>query len=770
MRNFPSCRNENFFSSVLICLFVCTACTSYAQTNEGNDFWCGFLRHRDYGQDAMAVIITSKTNTSGTVRIPLQNWQKPFTVAANSVTVVQMPGIAENALSEYIEQRGIQVVSDDPVSVYIHQYHAMRSEATVVLPVFSLGTEYYALTYKGLQDQGMVYPSEFLLVGAVDSTHINVTVSDQTKGGHAAGSTFQIILNAGETYQVQAAAGTGDMSGSHITGDKKFSVLAGASWTQVPTGCDFRDNLLEQMYPVSTWGKQFVSAPFAHMSYDLFRVLASEDNTVVTVKGQTTQQFTIQAGKYVEFKSSEANFITASHPVMVAQFLIGSACSGYGPQGDPSILILNSLEQIRDTVTLYNSRFEAITENYINLVMKTSDVPATQFDGQLLTSIATVQTVPANPVYSYTQVKVNEGAHTIASSGCGVIASAYGYGNVESYAYGGGANFTPLSAKSLIPPGGCLHDTIEFDTHLNGPRYTFKWDLGDGATSDKNKFNHYYAALGTYKVVLELTDNCLNMTDTLTRDLRITLRQAAAVSGDTAVCTGSEIDLRAVDLPGADYTWTGPNQFFSNLQFPMLLHTTILDSGPYVVVGTISGCASYPATATVTVHPNPVPDLGRDTVACPEGGNPLAVLTPGTYKAYRWSDYSTSPELSVYTGGNYGVTVEDNNGCSGSDSVSVKSQCPTKYYIPNVFSPNDDGIDDEFRILGSDIISLRLTIYDRWGDEVFEGNGPDTYWDGKFRGRPVGMGVYVWMARIEGYRKDGSTYSTTESGSVTVIR
>jgi gliding motility-associated-like protein len=758
-----------YYSGILF-LTLFLAVPAAGQTNEGTNFWFGFMQHRDVGQNSKAVIITSKHNTSGTIRIPLQSFQQNFTVSANSVTIIQMPVITENTASEVIEDRGIQVVSDEPVSVYIHQYHAMRSDATLVLPVSSLGQEYYAVTYQGLLDQGVVYPSEFLLVGVEDTTHISVTVSDQTKAGKPAGTTFQVILNPGETYQVQAGKGTGDMTGSYITGDKKFSVLAGAAWTQVPTGCDFRDNLLEQMLPVSTWGKQFISAPFAHMSYDLFRVIASENNTVVTVQGLTTQQYTLQAGQFAEYKRSEATFISATKPVMVAQFLIGSNCSGYAPLGDPSLLVLNSIEQIRDTVTLYNSHFEAIVENYINLVMKTVDVAGTIFDGAPVTSVGTVQTVAANPAYSYVQVKVNEGAHTIISQGCGVIASAYGYGNVESYAYGGGASFKPLSAKSLIPPGGCLHDTLYFDTGLKAPRHSFKWTLGDGSTSTDGAFTHVYNALGTYHVTLYLTDNCLNMTDTLTRDLQITLRQAAAVSGDTAVCVGAEVRLRAKDLPGATYTWTGPNQYFSPMQYPILPKVTLADAGAYQVVGTISGCASFPATATVVVYPLPKPYLGRDTVVCPDDSDPLLVLNPGPYPHVIWSNGSTGAVLNITDGGAYQVQVQDQHGCWGSDSIYITAQCPSRYYIPNVFSPNDDGVNDQFGVFSDYVNAVHLTVYDRWGNRVFEGNSPDARWDGYFRGRPVDSGVYTWIARIEGFRKDGSTFVATESGSVTVVR
>lgn len=742
-----------------------------SQTNEGLHFWLGFMEHRNIGQNAMVAMITSKYNTSGVVRMPLRGWLQTFQVAANSVTIVKLPSFAENVGSEKTDLNGVEVEAQLPVSVYTHQYHSMRSEATVVLPVESLGQEYYVMSYNGYQEGGEVYPSEFLLVGMEDDTDITVTVSDQTRGGKAKGTSFTVNLDAGETYQVQAAVGSGDLSGSYLVGNKKFNVFGGCRWVQVPVGCNFRDNLLEQMIPVSTWGKQFVTAPHANMPYDVFRIMASENGTEVTVQGATTQQYTLAAGAFVEYRRSEPTYIVASKPVTVAQYLIGSGCSGY-PVGDPAMLILNSVEQIRDTVTLYNSSLENITENYINVITKTDDINVTYFDGKLLTDVAgaVIQPVGANPVFSFARIRVQPGAHTIISGGCGVIASAYGYGNVESYSYGGGASFKPINANSLIPEGGCLNDTILFVTGFKPPRHTLVWNLGDGTTRTDPVFTHTYSALGAYPVTLYLTDNCLGIQDTITRDLLVTLRQSVAVAGDPEGCEGETIALGAEDLPGARYEWRGPNQYFSFEQFPVLSDIGPQQAGIYQVTGVISGCATHPATAEVTVHPLPQPFLGNDTIVCGDEHYPLLTLNPGAYEKYRWQNNAHTPTFDVTREGSYWVQVTDENGCTGADSIFVRDLCPTRYYIPNVFSPNDDGVNDYFSIFGSDLLGLKLSIFDRWGNLLFESTDTDARWDGYYRGKAMTPGVYVWVAQIEGYRRDGSFFSTTEKGAVTLVR
>jgi gliding motility-associated-like protein len=757
------------FHRFFICISLFGCISLGAQTNEGLHFWLGFMEHRDIGQNKMVVMITSKYNTSGLVRIPLRGWEQAFQVTANSVTLVTLPAYAENTGSEAIGNVGVEVLAAAPVSVYAHQYHASRSEATVVLPEESLDQAYYVLTYKGVVQQGLDYPSEFLIVGMEDETVATITVSGPTKGGRAAGETFTVLLDAGETYQVQSATGTGDLSGSFISSDKKCNVFAGCRWTEVPTGCQARDNLLEQMSPLSTWGKQFVAVPNANMAYDIYRILATADQTVVQVEGASVQTFNLDKGEFVEYQRSEPTFIRANHPIAVMQYLIGSGCSGY-PVGDPSMVMLNSVEQIRDTVTLYSSSFEAISENYINIITRTVDSGLVVFDGQPLTALGVaMQPVGAQADYAFARLRVNAGAHTLISSGCGLIATAYGYGPVESYAYGGGAAFSRLNANP-VPEGGCLNDTIYFDTGLKPPRYTFNWDLGDGAVSTEPAFEHFYSALGTYPVRLLIRDNCLDLTDTITRDLQITLRQAVEVGADTNLCVGARLQLSATDLANARYEWIGPGNYFSDAQFPLLTDLNLAQSGVYSAVGIVSGCATFPAETEITVHPLPLPALGQDTFICTRNADFSWILDPGIFTAYKWSDYSTAPTLSIREEGIYWVRVGSEYGCEGADTIVLRERCPTQWYVPNAFSPNDDGFNDLFSVFGTDIQALRLRIYDRWGALIFESTAADAAWDGAFRGKPVAPGVYIWVADIEGFREDGSLFRTIESGNLTLFR
>ena len=749
-------------------LVVISQTVLWSQSNEGVDFWFGFMEHRDVGTNSKVAMITSKFNTSGEISVPNRNWSQNFSVAANQVVVVQLPDYTENIGSESIDQVGVHLTSQQPVSVYIHQYQNFRSEATVVLPTSSLGKEYYTLSYQGVVNRGTIYPSEFLIVGTQDETIITINLGDNTKNGRPGGTSFEIVLNAGETYQVQSAQGPSeDLSGTKIVGDKKFAVFSGNSWTEIPTGCFARDNLLEQMLPISTWGKQFVAVPLAKMNYNVFRVMASENNTEIELKGVTgTLSYNLDAGEFTQFNLSSAAFIVGDKPIQVAQYNPGLDCGGY-PFGDPSMVMLNSVEQTRDTVTLFNSSLQDIKENYINIIATSDDFPLVTLDGQSIPASAEVGTVGTDNEYTYAKVQVTNGAHTIVSQGCGVIVSAYGFGDVESYAYSGGASFNPINGNP-IPEGGCLNDTIFFDAQLPESRYSFFWDLGDGNTTTEAKFEHKYPSLGTYPVELIITDECQGTVDTLNRDLLVSLRKAVESEGDQLLCEGESFDLGATDLAGARYEWIGPNNYFSEEQFPFVRNAATFQSGTYEVIGIVSGCATFPSYTEVTVFPNPQPFLGPDTIFC--NYDFQTTLDPGEFMSYRWQDNSPQSEFDVNDEGKFWVEVTDENGCRGVDSVELRQVCPTRIYIPNAFSPNYDGYNDQFQVYGNDVISMRLRIFDRWGNFLFEGNSQEEYWDGKFKGRDMRNGTYVWTLEVEGYRANGNTYREVLSGDLILLR
>jgi gliding motility-associated-like protein len=120
---------------------------------------------------------------------------------------------------------------------------------------------------------------------------------------------------------------------------------------------------------------------------------------------------------------------------------------------------------------------------------------------------------------------------------------------------------------------------------------------------------------------------------------------------------------------------------------------------------------------------------------------------------YHWSNGSLTEDIHDLAAGNYSVTVTDTNHCTIADDYTVIASdvpCETPVivlYLPNIFTPNGDGENDVLYVRGSGIKELSLTIYDRWGEKVFETTDQAKGWDGTFRGKNMDNGVYVYYLK-----------------------
>lgn len=752
---------------LLVLVFGLSITGLFAQSSEGTDFWFTFLEHRDAMQARMVAMVSAREATTGTLSVPGLGFSENFSLEANAVALITLPTGAETIGSEAITNNAAHLVSSGTVSLYIHQYFGLRSEASIVLPTPALGKDYFLMTYYGYEDGGRVFPSEFAVVAREDDTQFEiVNATAATENGHQAGDSWTVTLNQGEVYQVRAREANGDFTGTRVRGNRAFSLFGGASWTQVPTTCGYRDNLLEQMYPRESWGRQVAAVPSARVNGNLYRIMAGTDGTVIEIDGPLPRNYWLNAGEFAEFEYSDGFIATSNHPILVAQFNKGTQCSAH-ELGDPAMTLLNSVRQTLDTITVYNSGFEAITENYINVVLQAGDEGNTQIDGQALSG-------PFVPLGQggrlvYTQLPVEEGSHTITSSGCGTIVTAYGYGFAESYAYGGGAAFRPINANPIVE-GGCLNDTIIFDTGLDSTRFAHTWTFHDGTVAEQARVLRTYDSLGSYPLELVVYDRCLDRSDTSTQDLLISLRRAISTNPDLSLCPGEPANFSATDLPGARYTWRGPHGFMAETQEVVISTVTANNAGTYSAVGSVNGCATFPAEVVLNVHPVPEITFDNDTVFCPRRDEVLTVFPEPDFSAYRWSDGSSGPQLVVGEGGSYGLIATDGNGCETSASLQVEAFCPTAVYVPTAFSPNDDGINDQFEVFVYDAAYAQIRIFDRWGKLVHEAAGDQLSWDGMNNGEPFPPGYYVYALEIHGDRDNGIPFEEVRSGQLLLVR
>jgi gliding motility-associated-like protein len=88
--------------------------------------------------------------------------------------------------------------------------------------------------------------------------------------------------------------------------------------------------------------------------------------------------------------------------------------------------------------------------------------------------------------------------------------------------------------------------------------------------------------------------------------------------------------------------------------------------------------------------------------------------------------------------------------CQSRSSTRVPAQTlSSEFFIPNMFTPNGDGRNDRFQLYGNTIRSMKMAIFNQWGQKIFETTNQQGGWDGTYKGRPQPVGVYVYVIAIE---------------------
>ncbi len=259
---------------------------------------------------------------------------------------------------------------------------------------------------------------------------------------------------------------------------------------------------------------------------------------------------------------------------------------------------------------------------------------------------------------------------------------------------------------------------------------------------------------------VEVTKDCLNGRDTLIITAENTLFDID-LGPDTTLC--GDDSLLLIPLPNlvAEFLWQDSSTF------PIY---DVETAGTYWVEGRVDDCVDRD-TLNVDFIPLPEVDLGPDTVICL--GDKI-ILSSGENEQfnYLWDDGSTLPTLSVSEQNIYTLSVSNTCG-TVTDRIFVNPvSCEAcTFYIPNAFTPNDDGNNDRFGIFSAcHFAFFRLQIFNRWGAVVFEGRDPSALWDGGFKGREAAEGVYVYYLEFEYINARGEIKYATQQGDVTLIR
>ena len=405
-------------------------------TNVGTDFWIAFPPNANSGM-SLTLFISSKLATTGTVSSAYPGVNQVFSVTPGIVTQLSVPfGVA---LLPGIEDKGIHIVSVNPISVYGLNKAGASTDAYLALPVNALGLDYRVISYScQITGEG----SAFGIVATQDGT--NCTIFN-----HQTNSTSNITLNMGQTYYVTATTIGQDLTGSRIQSNFPVALFGSVEAAKIPAGCSFADHIIEQIVPYYAWGKNYINVPLAgrDASGDIFRILAAEDGTAISING--TLVSTINTGAYYETNLTGSNSITTSKATILAQFAKGQLCSG-GTTGDPFMMLIPPREQFLKNYTI--ACVAGFSQHWVNLVAPDNILNAIYQDGVLIPSSAFTQ-IGTTGFYG-AQRPVSEGSHTFSStSPFGVF--VYGWTSADSYGYPGGCSLSPVgtvNSVTITPP------------------------------------------------------------------------------------------------------------------------------------------------------------------------------------------------------------------------------------------------------------------------------------------------------------------------------
>jgi len=287
----------------------------------------------------------------------------------------------------------------------------------------------------------------------------------------------------------------------------------------------------------------------------------------------------------------------------------------------------------------------------------------------------------------------------------------------------------------------CQNQVLLLQANLNNA--TYLWSNG----SQTNQFT--VSQPGTYW--LDVTQIGCTKRDSI--NINYNPLPTVNLGNDTTLCEGITKTLDASN-PSSVYIWqngSGGSSF------------TVNTAGLYYVAVNMNNCIKRDSIVIGYTY-KPAFDLGKDTFICQ--GHQI-ILTPkltGSFN-YVWQDGSNNSTYTVNQPGSYQLTASNNCGSFTDKIVIDKGTC--LLLMPNAFTPNNDGLNDLFRVKYPGFIkSFKMTVYNRWGEKIFETTNALTGWNGKYKGLDQPMGNYIWIISYT----DIDGRSETLKGNVILIR
>lgn len=340
---------------------------------------------------------------------------------------------------------------------------------------------------------------------------------------------------------------------------------------------------------------------------------------------------------------------------------------------------------------------------------------------------------------------------------------------VEGSGNCGGIDVTTAIVTVIEPPlisalftseqfGACEALSVNFSDASSGDDLIYQWNI-DGVNYGTPNISYVFQGAGSYNVSLTVSESICDGTDTYSEMVVVLAGIDLEASPDQYFCYyESSTAVGVAGPPDATYLWNTGDQT------PVII---VEAPGVYTVTAMRNNCIDV---RVINVIPIDELHLMANPTTCEGISTALRIAYEGGSN-YQWCDGLGTAEL-IYADqpGEYCYSFNDQFGCTQHGKVVLDVvDRDARVYIPNAFTPNNDGVNDVFKAYGVEVREFALSVWNRWGDKVFETNDLEGFWDGSYQGGDYYSQNEVYTWEVE-YRSNCSAEKIQRKGYVVLMR
>ncbi|MFN3918435.1 MAG: gliding motility-associated C-terminal domain-containing protein [Flavobacteriales bacterium] len=303
-------------------------------------------------------------------------------------------------------------------------------------------------------------------------------------------------------------------------------------------------------------------------------------------------------------------------------------------------------------------------------------------------------------------------------------------------------------------------------TGLAGGTFSVSPITGLNLNNNSGHINPSLSTPGTYTITYTTNGLCPNTSSVV---VTIDSQLDATITPAGPFCNNDGLVILVPVTPGGVWSGLGITDSINGIFDP-----AIAGNGSHIVTYTLSGDCGSSSSITIVVS-GPIASFS----ATPSSGIfPLIVdfinNSTGTGLSYLWDfgdgngSITQNPTNTYANEGIYNASliVTDANGCTDTVSITISVVGEIIVLIPNIFSPNGDGVNDVFILTTVGIENIEMSIYNRWGQNIFISSGFNPSWDGKISGNNADEGTYYYVVKTRDIQNSEKTYT----GHLTLLR